>query len=68
MMKHFKQTSDEPYLRHNYKVHYTNRTPEVFDNYEDVQLTWFNTPKQFLDYIEVLDRKELKKTKKKGFN
>ena len=67
MMKHFKQTSDDPYLRHDYRVHYTNRKPEVFDNYEDVQLTWFHTPKQFLNYIEVLDHKEPKTPKGKGF-
>jgi hypothetical protein len=65
MQFHF--TSDEPYLRHDYRVHYTNRTPVVFDNYEDVQLTWFQTPKQFLNYIEVLDHKETKRTKGKGF-
>jgi hypothetical protein len=65
MQFHF--TSDKPYLRHDYRVHYTNRKPVVFDNYEDVQLTWFETPKQFLNYIEVLDHKETKMTKGKGF-
>jgi hypothetical protein len=63
----FKQTSDEPYIRHDYKIHYTNKKPEVFNNYEDVQITWFQTPSQFLDYVEVLDHKEPKKTKAKGF-
>jgi hypothetical protein len=67
-MEHFKQTSDKPYLRHDYKVHYTNRKPVIFDNYEDAQLTWVQTPKQFLSYIEVLDHKEPKKPKVKGFN
>jgi hypothetical protein len=63
----FQQTSNEPYLRHDYKIHYTTKKPEVFDNYEDVQRTWFQTPNQFLDYVEVLDHKEPKKPKGKGF-
>jgi hypothetical protein len=65
--EYFKQTSNESYLRHDYKIHYTNKKSEIFDNYEDVQRTWFQTPSQFLDYIEVLDHKEQKKTKAKGF-
>ena len=63
----FEQTSNEPYVRHDYKLHYTSKKSEIFDNYEDVQRTWFQTPSQFLDYIEVLDHKETKKTKAKGF-
>jgi hypothetical protein len=68
MSEYFQQTSDEPYLRHSYKVHYKTKKPEVFDNYEDVQRIWFETANQFLDYVEVLDYKEPKtKTKSKGF-
>jgi hypothetical protein len=63
----FTQTSNEPYIRHDYKVHYTNKKPEIFDNYEDVQRTWFQTASQFLDYIEVLDKKQPKNKKAKGF-
>jgi hypothetical protein len=63
----FQQTSNEPYLRHDYKVYYTTKKSEVFDNYEDVQRTWFQTANQFLDYVEVLDRKKPKKPKGKGF-
>lgn len=63
----FTQTSDEPYLRHDYKVHFKNKKPKLFDNYEDVQRTWFQTPNQFLDYVEVLDSKPPKKKKAKGF-
>jgi hypothetical protein len=62
----FTQTSNDPYSRHDYKLHYTNKKSEIFDNYEDVQRTWFQTPSQFLDYIEVLDHKEQKKTKTKA--
>jgi len=62
----FKQTSDEPYIRHDYRVVYKNSNSIVFDNYEDVQVTWFQTPHQLLGHIEVLDKKK-EKTKSKGF-
>jgi hypothetical protein len=65
-LKVFSQTSDEPYLRHDYKLIFTNGNSVVFDNYEDVQRTWFQTPNQFLGHVEVLDHKE-PKTKSKGF-
>jgi hypothetical protein len=65
--EYFKQTSNEPYLRHDYKLYYKTKKPEIFDNYEDLQRTWFETPNQFLDYVEVLDHKESKKFKGKGF-
>jgi hypothetical protein len=65
--EYFQQTSNEPYIRHDYKVHYTNKKPEIFDNYEDVQRTWFQTTNQFLDYVEVLDKKQPKNKKSKGF-
>lgn len=67
MIKTFSQTSNEPYIRHDYRVHFMNKKPILFDNYEDVQRIWFETPNQFLDYIEVLDRKEANKKKAKGF-
>jgi hypothetical protein len=59
-MKIFQQTSNEPYLRHDYKVVYDDGTYQVFDNYEDVQLLWWNRNGNFLSHIEVLDRKEAK--------
>lgn len=62
-VKTFKQTSDEPYLRHHYKLVYSDGTYQVFDNYEDVQVLWFHRGGNFLSHIEVLD----KKTKSKGF-
>lgn len=62
----FKQTSDEPYLRHDYKLFFTNKKPIVFDNYEDFYKTWWETPRQFLSHGEVLDHKE-KKIKSGGF-
>jgi hypothetical protein len=62
MDQSFLQTSNEPYVRHDYKVVYNDGTYQVFDNYEDVQLLWWNRSGNFLSHIEVLDKK-----KSKGF-
>ena len=62
-MKTFKQTCDKPYDRHDYKLVLSDGKELLFDNYEDVQVTWFQTAQQFLSHVEVLD----KKTKSKGF-
>jgi len=59
--KTFSQTCDSPYDRHDYRVRYSNGKSVIFDNYEDVQLTWFRTPTQFLGHVEVLDKKKPKK-------
>jgi hypothetical protein len=61
-MENFKQTSNKSYDRHDYKVVYNDGTYQVFDNYEDVQLLWWNRSGNFLSHIEVLDKK-----KSKGF-
>ena len=60
----FKQTCDEPYIRHNYKLVYKDGRSTVFDNYEDVQLIWFQSNGHFLSHVEVLDKK---KSNSKGF-
>jgi hypothetical protein len=62
-IKPFKLHCEKPYLRHHYKVVYDDGTYQVFDNYEDVQLLWFNRSGNFLSHIEVLDIKQ----KSKGF-
>lgn len=62
MTETFKQTSDKPYLRHHYKLVYSNGQSVVFDNYADVWAAWSQTPSEFVSHIEVLDVKE-----KKGF-
>ena len=56
----FKQTSDEPYLRHDYRVYFANGKSIIFDNYEEVQLAWFQHGGYFLSHIEVLDKKKTK--------
>ena len=59
-LKVFKQTSDEPYIRHDYKLVFEDGKESVFDNYEDVQVFWFQRGGNFLSYIEVLDKKQSK--------
>lgn len=63
MTETFKQTCDKPYNRHDYKVVYNDGTHQVFDNYEEAQLLWWNRSGNFLSHIEVLDKKQ----KSKGF-
>ena len=62
--EYFQQTSNDPYLRHHYKVVSANGDEIIFDNFEDVQLTWWNKG-PFLSHVEVLDIPQ--KKKKKGF-
>ena len=66
LLKTFEQTCDQPYDRHDYKLVYSNDESTIFDNYEDLRRTWWETPKQFLGYVQVLDKKK-QKTKSKGF-
>jgi len=62
----FRQTSDEPYLRHDYKLVWSTGQSVIFDNYEDVQRKWFEHSGNFRSHVEVLDHKEPKKKKKKN--
>lgn len=56
--EYFQQSCNKLYDRHNYKLFYTNGENKVFEDWEDVQLVWFQTPHQFLSHIEVLDIKQ----------
>lgn len=53
--KNFEQTCNKPYDRHDYKLIFSNGKSIIFDNYEDLRRTWWETPGQFLNYVEVLD-------------
>ena len=64
-VKPFKLHCEKPYTRHHYKVVYDDGTYQVFDNYEDAQVLWWNRSGNFLSHIEVLDIKQ--KSKAKGF-
>jgi hypothetical protein len=61
-MKTFRQTSDEPYDRHDYKLVLENGKSLIFDDYEILRHYWMNTDTNQLSHVEVLD-----KTTKKGF-
>ena len=52
---YFTQTSKDPYIRHRYKMVDAHGDFVIFDNWEDAQMMWWNTPSQFLSHIEVLD-------------
>jgi len=66
--RYFRQTSDESYLRHDYKLVKSTGDSVIFDNYEDVLRMWFEHSGNFLSHVEVLDHKQPKKNKKKrGF-
>ena len=60
---YFKQTSDAPYDRHDYKLIFSNGKTEIHKSWESLQSKWFKSPSQFLSHVEVLD----KKSKGKGF-
>ena len=62
--KTFSQTCDKPYDRHRYKLVDVHGDFVIFDNWEETQMTWWNSPSQFLSHIEVLD---IQKKKSKGF-
>jgi hypothetical protein len=66
-MTTFKQTCDKPYDRHDYKLVYTNGKAVIYDNYMDLQATWFQTAEQFLSHVEVLDKKKKRQPNAKGF-
>jgi len=53
--RYFTETSNEPYIRHRYKLVDAHGDFVIFDNWEDTQMMWWNTPAQFLSHIEVLD-------------
>ena len=63
----FEQTSNESYVRHDYKLCYTTGKIEVYSDYEDLRNAWWNIPDILRSHCEVLDKKN-KKQKSKGFN
>ncbi len=53
--RYFTVTSEESYGRHTYRIHLVNGDHVDFDNYEEIQMTWFRNPSRFLSHVEVLD-------------
>jgi len=64
-METFTQTSEGLYERHLYKMVFSDGNHIIVDNYQDVYEILWKSPKDYLNYVEVLD-KPLDKTKK-GF-
>ena len=62
----FKVTSDAPYDRHNYEVMLKNNKKVFFENWEDVQVYWYQNF-QIPDFLDVIIVKDKKKIKSKGF-
>ena len=58
--QYFKQTSNEPYDRHDYKVIKSTGEYVVVESWEEAQSIWWNSPPHFLSHVEVLDKKEAK--------
>ncbi len=56
--RYFTETSSESYERHDYKIVYSNDQSIVVDNWEHVQMLWFQAPTKFLSHIEVLDKND----------
>lgn len=65
-MKHFTQTSDEPYDKHYYVLHLAGGGHTVWDDYEELRDHWFLNRGWGMSYIEVRDRQSPKQ-KSKGF-
>ena len=67
-METFTQTSNEPYDRHHYKLHFKDNKTLVFDDYEQLRAMWFQwAATNRLSHVDVLDIKQQRK-KGKGFN
>ena len=61
--RYFTVSSDEPYDRHYYKIHYHGGETKVVESWEEVQEIWWNTISQFISHVEVLDKPKQKSSK-----
>lgn len=52
--RYFEQTSNDPYIRHHYKIVNTNGDSVVVDNWQDVSVLWFQK-NAFLSHVEILN-------------
>ena len=53
--QYFEATSDKLYDRHIYRLHSTDGKYMDFDDYDMLRSSWFQTAKQFLSHVEILD-------------
>ena len=61
--QYFEVSSDEPYDRHIYRLYSTDGEYVDFEDYDVLRAAWFQTAKQFLSHVEVIDKRK----KPKGF-
>ena len=61
--QYFTLSSDVPYDRHYYKIVDTDGKEVTLKSWEQVQELWWNTSKQFISHVEVIDKSK----KPKGF-
>ena len=52
--RYFEVSSEDPYLRHHYKVVDVNGDSVVLDNWQDTAVLWWNM-KTFLSHVEILN-------------
>jgi len=53
--QYFEVSSEDPYIRHHYKVVDANGDSVILDNWQDTAVLWWNM-KTFLSHIEVLNQ------------
>lgn len=54
---YFQRSSDGLYDRHIYKLVYRDKNDKIYESWEGIQSTWFQTATQLLSHVEVLDKK-----------
>jgi hypothetical protein len=54
--RYFTETSDKSYDRHKYQINLTSGKSVVFDDYEIMKATWFQTDSMFLKSVDTLDK------------
>ena len=64
--QYFELTSEESYDRHDYKVVMKDGRSFITDNWDSVQMLWFQNPSQFISHVEVLDKPNNKTKKSNG--
>ena len=66
---YFRQTSDKPYDRHNYRLEFNEGNNSIeFEDYEQLRAYWFECARNWKDCkVIVLDKKQNKKKSNGGF-
>jgi len=66
---YFKQTSDEPYDRHQYRLDFEEGKSIIFDDYEQMRSFWFEKIRNWHECtVTILDKDVQKKSRNtKGF-